>query len=167
MIEAGGTDWWKDPKNQVGNGPFIWTVNESDVKSDFIPNPNYWAGQPKYNLEYRYNADTAVVFNAYKNNELDIANLGSEDLKAAQADPVLSKELQKNVIEFVPHVPHTSIAAMEAALYGGMQRFHQATGNRYTLLGLGMHPLLTLDQTACCGTWRPSCWWRTARTRIL
>ncbi len=93
LIEAGGTEWWRDPKNQVGNGPFIWTVNERDVKSEFIPNPNYWGGQPKYNLEYRYNADTAIVYNAYKNNELDIANLGAEDLKAAQADPVLSKEL--------------------------------------------------------------------------
>jgi gamma-glutamyl:cysteine ligase YbdK (ATP-grasp superfamily) len=37
---------------------------------------------------------------------------------------------------------------MEAALYEGMQRFHQATANRFTLLGLGMHPFLTLDQTA-------------------
>lgn len=48
----------------------------------------------------------------------------------------------------MPAVPHTRIAVMEAALYGGMERFHQATGNRYTLLGLGMHPLLTLDQTS-------------------
>lgn len=61
----------------------------------------------------------------------------------------LSKELQKNVIELVPAVPHTSIATMEAVLFDGMQRFHQATGNKYTLLGLGMHPLLTLDQTSC------------------
>ncbi len=60
----------------------------------------------------------------------------------------LSKELQKNVIELVPATPHTSIARMEAVLYGGMQRFHQATNNKYTLLGLGMHPLLTLDQTS-------------------
>ena len=60
----------------------------------------------------------------------------------------LSKELQKNVIELVPHVPHLSIQEMESALYGGMQRFHRATGGRYTLLGLGMHPFLTLDQTA-------------------
>jgi glutamate---cysteine ligase / carboxylate-amine ligase len=49
----------------------------------------------------------------------------------------------------VPAVPHTSIATMEAVLFDGMQRFHQATGNKYTLLGLGMHPLLTLDQTSC------------------
>jgi oligopeptide transport system substrate-binding protein len=94
LIEAGGSEWWREPKNQVGNGPFIWTVNERDVKSEFIPNPYYWAGQPKYNLEYRYNPDTAVVYNAYKNNELDIANLGAEDLKAAKADPSLSQELR-------------------------------------------------------------------------
>jgi gamma-glutamyl:cysteine ligase YbdK (ATP-grasp superfamily) len=60
----------------------------------------------------------------------------------------VSKELQKHVIEFVPSFPHTSIAALEKALYDGMMRFHDATGNRYHLLGLGMHPLLTLDQTA-------------------
>jgi oligopeptide transport system substrate-binding protein len=94
LIEAGGSEWWREPKNQVGNGPFIWTVNERDVKSEFIPNPYYWAGQPKYNLEYRYNPDTAVVYNAFKNNELDIANLGAEDLKAAKADPSLSQELR-------------------------------------------------------------------------
>lgn len=60
----------------------------------------------------------------------------------------LSKELQKNVIELVPATPHTSLAAMERALLDGMERFHRATGNRYTLLGLGMHPFLALDQTS-------------------
>lgn len=61
---------------------------------------------------------------------------------------VLGKELQKNVIELVPGVPQTSIANLEHVLYEGMRNFHHATGNRYTLLGLGMHPLLTLDQTS-------------------
>lgn len=37
---------------------------------------------------------------------------------------------------------------MEAALYDGMRRFHQVTSDRYTMLGLGMHPLLSLDQTS-------------------
>lgn len=60
----------------------------------------------------------------------------------------LSKELQKNVIEIVPAVPQTSVADMEGVLYDGMQRFHLATSSRYSLMGLGMHPLLTLDQTA-------------------
>lgn len=59
----------------------------------------------------------------------------------------VSKELQKHVVEFVPSAPYTSISAMEKAIYDGMMRFHDATGHRYSLLGLGMHPLLTLDQT--------------------
>lgn len=63
-------------------------------------------------------------------------------------DVNISKELQKNVIEFVPAVPHASLAEMERVLHDGMLRFHQATGNRYMLLGLGMHPFLTLDQTS-------------------
>lgn len=60
----------------------------------------------------------------------------------------LSKELQKNVIEMVPAVPQTSIVELERVLHDGMTRFRRATGDRYTLLGLGMHPLLTLDQTS-------------------
>lgn len=60
----------------------------------------------------------------------------------------LSKELQKNVIEIVPAVPQTSVANMERVLCEGMQRFHLTTGSRFTLMGLGMHPLLTLDQTS-------------------
>ncbi len=60
----------------------------------------------------------------------------------------VSKELQKHVIELVPSVPHTSIGEMEEALWQGMGRFHHATGHRYHLLGLGMHPLLRLEQTA-------------------
>nr|WP_019178170.1 glutamate-cysteine ligase family protein [Methanomassiliicoccus luminyensis] len=63
-------------------------------------------------------------------------------------DVILGKELQKNVIEFVPAVPQTSIANMERVLCDGMLRFHRATGDRYALMGLGMHPLLTLDQTS-------------------
>ena len=60
----------------------------------------------------------------------------------------VSKELQKHVIELVPATPHTSLASMERQLYGGLMRFCQATSGRYTMLGLGMHPFLTLDQTA-------------------
>lgn len=63
-------------------------------------------------------------------------------------DVNLSKELQKNVIEFVPAMPHTSVLGLERTLCDGIRRFHLSTGSRYSLLGLGMHPLLTLDQTS-------------------
>ena len=63
-------------------------------------------------------------------------------------DVNLSKELQKNVIEIVPTVPGTSVQGLEATLYGGLRRLYSATQDRYRFLGLGMHPLLKLEQTA-------------------
>jgi gamma-glutamyl:cysteine ligase YbdK (ATP-grasp superfamily) len=59
----------------------------------------------------------------------------------------LSKELQKNVIEIVPTVPGTSVQGLEGTLYNGLERLYLATQERYRFLGLGMHPLLKLEQT--------------------
>ncbi|MCX8207343.1 MAG: glutamate-cysteine ligase family protein [Methanothrix sp.] len=60
-------------------------------------------------------------------------------------DVRLSKELQKHVVELVPP-PAESIAALESLLYGGVRRLYSCFGE-HRFLGLGMHPLLTLDQT--------------------
>jgi oligopeptide transport system substrate-binding protein len=95
LIEKGGEAWYMDVKNQIGNGPYIWKTNEQKVKGEFIPNPNYWRGQPKVNINYTYITDSATVFNAYKNNEYDIIGLAAEDLKTAKADATLSKEIQQ------------------------------------------------------------------------
>jgi oligopeptide transport system substrate-binding protein len=77
----------------VGNGPFIWTIGEPFVRGYFTPNPNYkGAGVPTYDLEFRYIVDTAVAFEAYKNNELDVIDLVGEDLAAVDADPELSAQ---------------------------------------------------------------------------
>jgi gamma-glutamyl:cysteine ligase YbdK (ATP-grasp superfamily) len=61
-------------------------------------------------------------------------------------DVHISKELQKHVIEIVPHAPHTNIFTMEQTLFSGLQRLYTGMGN-YSLLGLGMHPLLRLQDT--------------------
>ena len=45
-------------------------------------------------IEYSYINDSAVAFEAYKNNEFDIIPLAAEDLATVQQDPVLSKEAQ-------------------------------------------------------------------------
>lgn len=91
-IEAGGENWWLDPAYHIGNGPFVMTNLEQGVNVHFVPNEKYWAGVATYDLDYQYITDGAVAFEAYKNNELDIAGLGAEDLATVQADPVLSKE---------------------------------------------------------------------------
>ncbi|MEM0498371.1 MAG: glutamate-cysteine ligase family protein [Methanothrix sp.] len=61
-------------------------------------------------------------------------------------DVRLSKELQKHVLELVPP-PGESIAALEGLLYDGVRRLYSCFGE-HRFLGLGMHPLLTLDQTS-------------------
>jgi oligopeptide transport system substrate-binding protein len=92
LITAGGDTWWADAANHIGNGPFILTNLEANSVANFAPNPNYWGGFAKVNLEYRYITDSAVSFEAYKNGEFDIIGLAAEDLATVQADPVLSKE---------------------------------------------------------------------------
>jgi oligopeptide transport system substrate-binding protein len=91
-IETGGENWWNSSKFQIGNGPYILKSLEPFVRGYFTPNPNYWAGVPKTDIEYSYITDSAVSFQAYKNNEFDIIGLAAEDLATVQADPELSKE---------------------------------------------------------------------------
>jgi oligopeptide transport system substrate-binding protein len=92
LIEAGGENWWLDPANQIGNGPFVMSNLEQGVNAHFTPNTNYWDTQPSYELDYSYIVDSAVAFEAYKNDELDIVVAAAEDLATIQADPVLSQE---------------------------------------------------------------------------
>ncbi|MGD1060223.1 MAG: glutamate-cysteine ligase family protein [Methanomassiliicoccales archaeon] len=58
----------------------------------------------------------------------------------------LSKELQKHVLEFTPAVPAQDLIGLESALTAGMRGFFARTEGRYRLLGLGMHPLLRLEE---------------------
>lgn len=92
LIATDPDTWWTVAANHVGNGPFVLSNLEANSVANFIPNPNYWGGYAKVNLEYRYITDSAVSFEAYKNGEFDIVGLAAEDLATVQADEVLSKE---------------------------------------------------------------------------
>ena len=92
-ITTGGENWWTGTPYQIGNGPYIMTSLEPFVRSEFIPNQNYWGDKAKVAIQYSYITDTAVAFEAYKNNEIDIYGPGAEDLPVIQADATLSKEL--------------------------------------------------------------------------
>jgi len=92
-IEEGGDIWWTSSKFQVGNGPFIWESVEPFVKSVFVPNPNYVGeGIPSYTLEFSYITDSAVAFEAYKNDEFDVVASAAEDLPVIDADPDLTAQ---------------------------------------------------------------------------
>ena len=94
LITKGGETWTLDVANQIGNGPFVWKELVEKDHSTFTPNANYWAGVPKYNIEYKYITDSSIAFQAYKNNEFDVVGLAAEDLATVKADAVLSKEAQ-------------------------------------------------------------------------
>jgi hypothetical protein len=63
-------------------------------------------------------------------------------------DTKLSKELQKTVIEIIPRTPSDNLVFLEGHLFNGVRKFYHIFRDRYRLLGLGMHPTLTLGQTA-------------------
>jgi len=63
-------------------------------------------------------------------------------------DVKLGKELQKTVLEIIPRRPEHDLAPLEQQLYHGIQKFSRIFHDTYRLLGLGMHPTLTLDKTA-------------------
>jgi hypothetical protein len=59
---------------------------------------------------------------------------------------LVSKELQKHAIELIPARPG-SLSFLESNLYQGLSELYRATNHEYGFMGLGMHPLLTLDET--------------------
>lgn len=93
LIEIGGENWWLDPANQIGNGPFAMTNLEQDVNVHMIPNEEYWAGIPSYELDYSFITDPTVALEDYKNGEFDIMIPAVEDLVTIRADARLSGQV--------------------------------------------------------------------------
>jgi oligopeptide transport system substrate-binding protein len=84
------------PENYIGNGPFKLVEHERDVKATWEVNENYkgpFEGMKLKGIEMSMIIESQVAFQAYKNGELDTIGLAAEDRTAAEADPVLSKEI--------------------------------------------------------------------------
>lgn len=92
LITAAGENWWTDAANHIGNGPYVLETLEQGVRTVYTPNANYWGPAANVSIDFAYITDSAVAFEAYKNDEFDIISLASEDLEVVQADPVLSLE---------------------------------------------------------------------------
>ena len=72
---------------------------------------------------------------------------GRYDSEILFGEVKLGKELQKTVLEMLPRTPAEDLGALERQLTRGISKFHTMFRDRYQLLGLGMHPTLTLNQT--------------------
>ncbi len=89
---VGGDEWWRDPARQIGNGPFVMTINTRDVVTRFVPNMHYWRGLGTYKIEYKWIGDSAEAFQAYRNGDLDITALAAADAGTVKNDPLLKSQ---------------------------------------------------------------------------
>ncbi|MEO7911709.1 MAG: peptide ABC transporter substrate-binding protein [Roseiflexaceae bacterium] len=97
LIDKGGEQWYEDPANQLGNGPFqITTIDKASNLITFKANENYWAGKPKLDtVEFTYIQDLSVALQAYKSNEVDIIVPDPNDVPTIKADPALGPEYKE------------------------------------------------------------------------
>ena len=88
-------------------------------------------------------------FNAVPESDRIIRTIcGRVESEILFGDVKLGKELQKTVLEIIPRVPADNLGSLEEQLMKGIRKFYHIFSGRYWLLGLGMHPTLTLDRTA-------------------
>lgn len=95
-VDADPDTWWTKPEGHVGNGPFKITQIDEGKKIVAEANENYWGGRPKLDrIEVTYNSDGQVLFEAYKNGELDIIGVAPEWLQEIDSTPELKAALQR------------------------------------------------------------------------
>lgn len=90
QVDKDPNNWWALPQGHVGNGPFKIAAIQDGQKITFVPNENYWRGKPKLDrIELIYSTDSAVLFEAYKKNELDMyPNPPPEQLSLIDGGPL-------------------------------------------------------------------------------
>ena len=93
LVDKGGDAWYKDPKAQIGNGPFQMTTYDDGQEIDFVANQHYWAGKPKLDgINYIYQNESSLALEAYKNGDLDIMTVDPQQIPVVKADPSVSAE---------------------------------------------------------------------------
>ncbi|MDQ6603271.1 MAG: peptide ABC transporter substrate-binding protein [Chloroflexota bacterium] len=88
VIEKGGADWWKDPKNHVTNGAWVLDSFTSNQSLVFKPNPNYTGSEKPYLTEVQMKIikDPAQIWNAYQNNEIDMVSVPTANRQQVLSD---------------------------------------------------------------------------------
>lgn len=96
LVEGKGPDWWQDPKNYVGNGPFKLVSHTPKQEWVFERNDTYFRGKPGIaKLVYREIESSQTELLAYQKKEFDIAGPSSTLLKQIEADPTLKSQLRR------------------------------------------------------------------------
>jgi oligopeptide transport system substrate-binding protein len=93
MSGNGGEEFgskWVQPQFYVGNGPYVWSAYDQEVRWTFTANDRYSGGKPPIGTVTRtIIKEQAVAFAAYQNNEIDVVGVLSENRPQVDADPNL------------------------------------------------------------------------------
>jgi oligopeptide transport system substrate-binding protein len=100
-------NWWQDPANHNGNGPFMFqSIDATNGKIVLVPNPNYWQGKPKLDrIEISYNPDNEVTLQEYMEGKLDI----DASVVPEQVPEIISNT---NVVSDFLHYPAAQTVAL-------------------------------------------------------
>ncbi len=86
-------NWWQNPENHIGNGPFRITGIEEQQQITFEANENYWDGAPMLaGIEYVYQGESAVALEAYRAGDLDIVQVDPSLIPQVEGDSELSQD---------------------------------------------------------------------------
>jgi len=95
LVEAGGEQWYNEPKYYIGNGPFVlkeW-VHQSSLT--FEPNPHYFGTKPALTkLQFIIQPDINADYAAYLNGEREMLPVVPDaQRQIVLQDPELSKQI--------------------------------------------------------------------------
>jgi oligopeptide transport system substrate-binding protein len=98
LVEAGGAEWWSNPKTRIGNGPFNlveYDADGDDQRLAYARNDRYWNGPTNLDgLEFLFlDYFDPAMLDDYRRGELDVTWPTEEFMPAIEADPVLSRDI--------------------------------------------------------------------------
>ena len=97
LVKKGGPSWSSNENGiyYIGNGPFVLRQWDHGHSTSWEANPNYREGRPNIDrIEMQQISDFVLSFEAYKNGELDVVSLASENLNVVKNDAVLRNEFE-------------------------------------------------------------------------
>jgi oligopeptide transport system substrate-binding protein len=98
LVQAGGVNWWKNPKDYIGNGPLkvvSWTPRQQWV---LARNDNYFRGRPGLaRIVYKEIASPETELLAYRQGQFDVAGVDSTLLPQVLANPTLKQQLHRQI----------------------------------------------------------------------
>jgi oligopeptide transport system substrate-binding protein len=98
LVQAGGVNWWKNPKYYIGNGPFkvvSWKPRQQWV---LARNDNYFRGKPGIaRLVYKEITSRQTELLAYRQGQFDVATVDSTLLPQVLSNPTLKQQLRRQI----------------------------------------------------------------------